>query len=129
MVKNIILVVDDEKNIVHLLKEYLEAKGFSVETGYDGQMALALARAHQPSLIIMDVDMPRMNGLQALAALRKDATTQAIPVIMLTGVVSAEIFPAIEAIPKVSHVKKPVSLEDLGSLVTYYLSEPADPEK
>jgi CheY-like chemotaxis protein len=120
-----ILLVDDDKYLVEMIQQYLEAKGFNVFTAYDGMQAPHLARTHKPALIILDVDMPVLSGLKTLEILRKDPLTQAIPVILLTGVVSDQVFPKVEHLPRVSHVKKPVQLEDFDSLIRYYLPKDA----
>ena len=112
-----VLVVDDDSSIVHLLKEDLELEGYKVLEGYDGQMALQLARSAHPHLIILDVNMPLLGGLKALEYLRESSETQRIPVLFLTGEASANVAPNLTIQPRVAHVKKPIDLEDLNSLV------------
>ncbi len=80
-----ILVVDDEVAIVRMLKERLESAGFEVLTAYDGAQAVEVAQRESPDLIIMDVSMPRMDGLTAANLLRSDPTTAHIPIVMLTA--------------------------------------------
>ena len=80
-----ILVIDDDKHLVEIIQLYLEAQGFVVYTAFDGFHAHPMATIHKPSLIIMDVDMPTTNGVEALLKLRSDAQTKTIPVILLTG--------------------------------------------
>ncbi|MFA0733446.1 MAG: hypothetical protein LKKZDAJK_002088 [Candidatus Fervidibacter sp.] len=80
-----ILVVDDEVAIVRMLKERLESAGFEVLTAYDGVQAVEVARQECPDLIVMDVTMPRMDGLTAAQQLRADPTTAHIPIVMLTA--------------------------------------------
>jgi two-component system alkaline phosphatase synthesis response regulator PhoP len=82
--KKTVLVVDDEKDIVDLLSYNLTKEGFSVMTARNGRDALD--RAHQkPDLIILDVMMPEMNGLQVIQELKKEKSTASIPVILLTA--------------------------------------------
>jgi two-component system alkaline phosphatase synthesis response regulator PhoP len=83
--KKRILVVDDEVAIVRMLKDRLESAGFEVLTAYDGAQAVEVARQERPDLIIMDVMMPRMDGLTAAKQLRSDPTTAHIPIVMLTA--------------------------------------------
>ncbi len=83
--KKRILVVDDEVAIVRMLKDRLESAGFEVLTAYDGVQAIEVARQERPDLIIMDVTMPRMDGLTAAKQLRSDPTTAHIPIVMLTA--------------------------------------------
>jgi twitching motility two-component system response regulator PilH len=78
------LVVDDSPTDQHVLKNILEKAGFKVETASDGEEAITKARGIQPSLILMDVVMPVLNGFQATRKLRQDAETADIPVIMVT---------------------------------------------
>lgn len=76
-----ILVVDDEKLLVKGLKFNLEADGYTVDTAYDGLEAVELARSGSYDLIMMDVMMPRLNGLEACMRIRDFST---VPIIMLT---------------------------------------------
>src|SRR5689334_3982287 len=77
-----ILVVDDEPQIVQLARDYLGHAGFDVVTAADGPSALAAARTKQPDLIVLDLGLPRMDGLDVARALRRDS---AVPIIMLTA--------------------------------------------
>ena len=77
-----ILVVDDEEHIRELATLYLEKEGYGVLTASDGEEALEVARAQQPDLIVLDVMMPRMDGLDACRELRKESD---VPVLMLTA--------------------------------------------
>jgi signal transduction histidine kinase len=83
--KPLVLVADDEKNAVLLLTRILERDGFEVESAQDGESALDKARTLQPDLILMDVQMPRLNGFEVTARLREDALTARIPVIFVTA--------------------------------------------
>ena len=118
-----ILVVDDDASIVHLLKENLEELGYRVLEGYDGQTALQLAKSATPNLIILDVNMPLINGLKALEFLRGLAETKNIPILFLTGETSSKLEPTLVAQPRVAHVKKPIDLDDLNSIVSQLLKE------
>ncbi|MFC1861757.1 response regulator [Chloroflexota bacterium] len=77
-----ILVVDDEKKIVDILKAYLERDGYQVSTAYDGRSALELARSNSPDLIILDLMLPEVSGWDVCRELRKESD---VPVIMLTA--------------------------------------------
>ena len=120
---NTVLIVDDDQQLVKGLQEYLETEGFVVYTAYDGSQAYPLAATRHPGLIILDVDMPITDGLQALQQLRAHPETQTIPVIMMTGLASAQVFPEIENQPRVSHVKKPVDPTDLLSLMHHLMAK------
>ncbi len=77
-----ILVIDDEPKIVKLTQDYLEQAGFRVVTATDGQTALAVARHERPNLIVLDLSLPGMDGLDVCRALRR---TSDVPIIMLTA--------------------------------------------
>ncbi|MEP7356583.1 MAG: response regulator, partial [Anaerolineales bacterium] len=77
-----ILLVDDEPEIVELCRDYLVAAGFEVLTAADGPTGLALARREHPSLVVLDLMLPGMDGLDVCRELRRDGS---IPIIMLTA--------------------------------------------
>ncbi len=77
-----ILVVDDEPRIVQLVRDYLEHGGFTVLTAADGQSALRSARTGRPDLVVLDLGLPGLDGLDVARALRRDG---AVPIIMLTA--------------------------------------------
>jgi two-component system alkaline phosphatase synthesis response regulator PhoP len=78
----LILVVDDEPKIVKLARDYLEKAGFQVLTAGDGNTALAMARAEKPDLIVLDLMLPGMDGLDVCRAIRRESD---VPIIMLTA--------------------------------------------
>ncbi len=77
-----VLVVDDELKITRLLRDYLQQAGFSVLTAADGPSALTVARRDQPDMIVLDLGLPGLDGLDVTRALR---TTSDVPIIMLTA--------------------------------------------
>jgi DNA-binding response OmpR family regulator len=77
-----VLVVDDEPKITKLLRDYLERAGFGVRTAADGKTALATARTETPDLILLDLGLPKLDGLDVTRELRKIST---VPIIMLTA--------------------------------------------
>ena len=80
-----ILVVDDEPDALELISYNLKAAGFDVVTADDGEEALKKARANIPALILLDVMLPEVDGLEVCKTLRRDPATSAIPIIMLTA--------------------------------------------
>jgi phosphate regulon transcriptional regulator PhoB len=80
-----ILVVDDEPDVVELVEFNLKAAGFEVITANDGSEALARARNDAPHLILLDVMLPEMSGMEVCKILRKEPATAGIPIIMLTA--------------------------------------------
>lgn len=80
-----ILCVDDEKRNLELLEAFLMPEGYDVLFAENGKEALESVKRDRPDLILLDVVMPQMDGFQACEALRKDAGTSAIPIIMVTS--------------------------------------------
>lgn len=80
-----ILAVDDEKHILRLVQINLEKAGYLVVTASNGREALEAVALERPDLIVMDVMMPEMDGLEALQKLKSDEQTANIPVVMLTA--------------------------------------------
>ncbi len=84
-----VLLVDDQPFVLSLGREILEQNDFSVITAENGLEGVAQARAHQPDLIILDVEMPKMNGLEACRWLRQVEALKNVPIIMLTSKTNA----------------------------------------
>jgi DNA-binding response OmpR family regulator len=80
-----ILVVDDEEMIVRMLETNLKRAGYEVITAVNGRDGLEKAASDKPDLVLMDVQMPMMDGFAALEALKATQETSAIPVVMLTS--------------------------------------------
>ena len=80
-----VLVIEDEANIVAAISYILARDGWEVETHGDGGDALEVIRAVRPDLVILDMMLPGRSGLDILRALRADADTAALPVLMLTA--------------------------------------------
>ncbi len=77
-----ILVVDDEPKIVDLARDYLEHAGFAVVSASDGPEALTRARTEHPDLIVLDLGLPKLDGLDVARALRRDSS---VPIVILSG--------------------------------------------
>ena len=77
-----ILVVDDEKKIVDIVKAYLERDGYKVIVAYDGRLALQMARSESPELIVLDLMLPEVSGWDVCRSLRTESN---VPIIMLTA--------------------------------------------
>jgi len=81
----IILVVDDEKDIVELVAYNLEREGYQIAKAYDGHQALRYIRENQPDLVILDLMLPGISGLEICRLIRKKPETEGLPIIMLTA--------------------------------------------
>lgn len=85
MAKQKILAVDDERHILELISYNLQGAGYQVETAETGEQALEMARDTAPDLILLDVMLPDIDGLQVCTRLKREQETASIPVIMLTA--------------------------------------------
>ncbi len=83
--KPTVLVVDDEEDLLSLLEYNLEQEGYEVLLARDGVEAIEQTREHEPDLIILDIMMPKMDGIEVCERLRKDAHLRTIPIMMLTA--------------------------------------------
>ena len=85
-----VMVVDDNPDIVTIVKTILEGKGYGVQSAYSGKEVFNLLTEQKPDLIVLDIMMPQMDGLEVLTRLKGDAATSTIPVILLTAKVQYE---------------------------------------
>ena len=83
--KRTIMVVDDNADIVAVIKTILEDKGYALQFAYSGQEAFNLLGEQKPDLILLDILMPKVNGLEVLTLLKENPDTRSIPVILLTS--------------------------------------------
>lgn len=83
--KPLVLIADDQEHAVVLLRRIFQRDGFEVESATDGEIALEKARSLRPDLILMDVQMPKVNGFEVTRQLREDPATERIPVIFVTA--------------------------------------------
>jgi len=80
-----ILIADDEKDIVELIAYNLEREGYAVVKAFDGQKAWEMINADKPDLVILDLMMPEISGMEVCRMIRRQAATAALPIIMLTA--------------------------------------------
>jgi len=85
--KKTILIIEDYDKSLRLFKLIIDSMGHRVLTAMDSEEGLRIAREERPDLILMDIQMPRMDGIEALKLLKADTRTEAIPVIALTSYV------------------------------------------
>lgn len=83
--KQTILVVDDEQDLLDLIEYNLKKEGFDVLKAEDGKEGIAAARKHNPSLVLLDIMMPKMDGLEVVERMRSDDELKHIPIIFLTA--------------------------------------------
>jgi len=114
-----VLVADDDPDILDLLTLNLECHGYQVHPANDGEEALALALGLTPDLIVLDVMMPKLDGLQVLAALKAHPQTRDIPVVMLTAKASdSDVWQGWQAGADY-YITKPFDLDELMRFIGY----------
>lgn len=114
-----VLVADDDPDIIELLRLNLEAQGYAVVAADNGEDARAMALQLVPDLIVLDVMMPKMDGLEVLASLKGHVSTRDIPVVMLTAKASdTDVWNGWQAGADY-YITKPFDLEELLRFVEY----------
>jgi CheY-like chemotaxis protein len=116
----VVLVVDDEPTLRSILAEVLRDEGYAVVTAADGQDALEIFVRENPDLVLMDVMMPRMDGLAAYRALRALPTGTTVPIVLTSAVKTHDGLDArIDGF-----LPKPFDLDDLLQLVVRLVGDP-----
>ena len=116
-----VLVVDDEEHIRNILEYNLRLEGFEVYLAENGRTAIEYARQKKPEVILLDWMMPEMDGLEVLSELKRDKTTEHIPVFMLTAKgMSNDVGKALLRGAD-DYIVKPFEPEELGEMVRHKL--------
>ena len=116
--KKTILIIEDEKLLLNTLAEKFESEGFIVIRADDGEEGLQKAKAVEPDIILLDILMPKMDGLTMLNNLRHDGWAKGIPVFILTNVEDqAKMASAVDNLAQGYFVKSNWKLEDIVSEV------------
>ena len=116
-----VLCVDDSPVSLNLTKRTLEVGGYEVIAAQDGPEGLEKARQERPDAIILDIDMPGMDGFEVCQRLKEEPTTRQIPVIMLTATQDKKLTEKAFALGAVSCLTKPFRGEHLTNLVRLVL--------
>src|SRR5262245_60760901 len=117
MAGELILIVEDNPKNLKLVRDVLQVKGYQTIEAETGEEGVRLARERQPSLILMDIQLPGMSGIEALRLLRAEATTRTIPVIAVTASVMAEDRQKVMAAGFDGFQGKPISVRELLATV------------
>lgn len=114
---NTVLIADDEIEIQNVVKRYLARHGYESITASDGQEALLKAKAQQPSIVLLDINMPRMDGLIACRKLREEPATRLTPILMLTARTTMEDKVTGLGIGADDYITKPFDLAELKARI------------
>jgi len=123
-----ILIVDDDPTIIALLEVNLEMEGYDVVKACDGLEGLEVAKATHPDLIVMDVMMPRMDGLTARKELLKIPDVAGIPFIFLSAAAQRSDIKKGRDLGAAEYITKPFDPEDLLALIERLLTEIPEPQ-
>ena len=121
MAKNKILVIDDEPEVVELLKKRLERVGYQVITATDGMGGFKKACEQKPDLILLDIIMPEVDGLTVLRRLRAEEATCEIPVIMVTAKGRTDSMFEAQRYRATDYIIKPFQWSELLRFIKRYL--------
>jgi len=120
-----VLIVEDNPANMTLAVFLLQSAGHSVLSASDAEAGLTMARDQQPHLILMDIQLPGMDGLEAIAQLKRDPATRAIPVIALTALAMKGDEERIRAAGCEGYIAKPLAYRDFLATISAQLATPA----
>ena len=120
------LVVEDNERNRKLVRTILKFRGFEVIECEDGTPSLDLAKQHKPALVLMDIQLPVMDGITALGRLRADPATCGIPVIAVTASVTPGERDKVLAAGFNAYVGKPIDVDSFGALVDHFAPREAN---
>ena len=123
-----ILLIEDTKEVIMMIRDYLELSGYKVATAEDGLDGIAQAKLIQPDLILMDIQMPRMDGLEATRRLRIDPDFKYTPIIALTALAMPNDREQCLAAGMDEYISKPVNLKMLVKIIQSCLSNMEEPK-
>ena len=118
-----ILVAEDNPLNMELVKDLLELDGHTVEMAEDGLKAVELARRLQPDVVLMDIQLPKIDGLEATRRLQADPATREIPVIALTANAMKEDRARVVEAGCIGHIAKPIDTGSLSAQINLLLRQ------
>ena len=116
-----VLVIDDEENILNLIRIGLEDNGFEVVTRSNGLDALMYIEQEKPAIIIADIMMPRLTGLELVKALKNNDDTRKIPLIFISALDQAKTVQEGLDLGAVDYITKPFKISEIVGKVRHYL--------
>ena len=122
---SLILIVEDNDKNLKLVRDVLQVKGYATIEAGTAEDGIALARARKPDLILMDIQLPGMNGIEAIGILRADPATAVIPVVAVTASVMPQDRNKITEAGFNAYVGKPINLKEFLDTVRKMLEIPA----
>jgi len=116
-----IMIVEDYDDTRYLLKRLLESKGYRVLEAVNGQEAVEIAQTEHPDLILMDLDLPILDGIEATQHLRQQSATKSVPIVAVTAYPMS--YTHVKAFAKGcnEYLSKPIDFDELDKLLTRYV--------
>ncbi|MBI3373257.1 MAG: response regulator [Betaproteobacteria bacterium] len=114
---SVILIVEDNEKNMKLARDILQAKGYTTVEAITGEEGVRLAQEKKPDLVLMDIQLPGINGIEAFRQLRADPQTAAIPVVALTASVTPTDRTQINAAGFTAFLSKPINLKEFVETV------------
>jgi two-component system cell cycle response regulator DivK len=121
---SLILIVEDNDKNMKLLRDVLGASGHTTLEAGSGEDGIRLARERQPDLVLMDIQLPGMNGIEALRVLRADPKTATIPIVAVTASVMQQDRKQFTEAGFNGFISKPINLREFRQAVTDILARP-----
>jgi two-component system, cell cycle response regulator DivK len=112
-----VLIVEDNEKNMKLARDVLQAKGYQTLEAITGEDGVKLAKERKPDLVLMDIQLPGINGIEAFRQIRGDDATRSIPVVALTASVTPTDRSAINAAGFDAFISKPISLKEFVDTV------------
>jgi len=119
-----VLIVEDNDKNMKLARDVLQAKGYQTLEAVTGEEGVKLAKEKKPDLVLMDIQLPGINGIEAFRQIRADAKTRGIPVVALTASVTPTDRSAIAAAGFDAFLGKPINLKEFLDTVKRLVSAP-----
>jgi CheY-like chemotaxis protein len=120
--EQVILIVEDEPRNLKLIRDLLEVSGYMVLEAIDGKQGVEIAKAKKPDLILMDIQLPVMEGFEATRILKADERTRDIPIMALTAYAMKGDEEKIKAAGCDGYVSKPIDTRGFLNKITEYLA-------
>jgi len=114
---SLVLIVEDNEKNMKLARDILQAKGYQTVEAVTGEEGVKLARERKPDLVLMDIQLPGINGIEAFKQIRADAGTKSIPVVALTASVTPTDRSEITAAGFNAFISKPINLREFVETV------------
>jgi CheY-like chemotaxis protein len=123
LISPLILLAEDNEANIATFTSYLKAKGYRILSATDGQQAINFAKAHHPDLILMDIQMPVIDGMEAIKQIRLNPDLVDIPIIALTALAMTGDREKCLAVGANEYLSKPIKLKSLDQMIQTWLKE------